>query len=150
MKQFNHSVIMKKFVGVTLASTIGFSGLGVFGTSVHAAEYTNDVAINQLVKVEDMSLKQLQEAIQQKNDPFINQVKIFINKHFQEAEFLWGKVSNPLKTTIVDLLIGDEKDYSKKVDAGLKNHFKEVPALLKFASPGFLKDLIKLLDYLPE
>ncbi len=32
-----------------------------------------------------------------KNDPFINQVKIFINKHFQESEFLWGKVSNPLK-----------------------------------------------------
>ncbi|WP_242311779.1 MULTISPECIES: hypothetical protein [Bacillus cereus group] len=147
MKRFSHSVIMKKIVGVTLASAIGFS---VFGTSAHAAEYTNDVVINQLVKVEDMSLKQLQEAIQQKNDPFINQVKIFINKHFQEAEFLWGKVSNPLKTTIVDLLVGDEKDYSKKVDAGLKNHFKEVPALLKFSSPGFLKDLIKLLDYLPE
>ncbi|PFQ61265.1 hypothetical protein [Bacillus thuringiensis] len=150
MKQFNHSVIMKKFVGVTLASAICFSGFGAFGTSVHAAEYTNNIAINQLVKVEDMSLKQLQEAIQQKNDPFINQVKVFINKHFQEAEFLWGKVSNSLKTTIVDLLIGDEKDYSKKVDAGLKNHFKEVPALFKFASPGFLKDLIKLLDYLPE
>ncbi|PGS77494.1 hypothetical protein COC69_19725 [Bacillus cereus] len=150
MKRFNQSVIMKKFAGVTLASAISFSGFGVFGTSVYAAEYTNDVAINQLLKVEDMSLKQLQEAIQQKNDPFINQVKIFINKHFQEAEFLWGKVSNPLKTTIVDLLLGDEKDYSKKIDAGLKKHFKEVPALLKFASPGFLKDLIKLLDYLPE
>ncbi|PGM61810.1 hypothetical protein CN952_29180 [Bacillus cereus] len=150
MKRFNYSVTMNKFMDITLASAIGFSGFGVFGTSVQAAEYTNDVAINQLVKVEDMSLKQLQEVIQQKNDPFINQVKVFINKHFQEAEFLWGKVSNPLKITIVDLLIGDEKDYSKKVDAGLKNHFKEVPALLEFASPGFLKDLIKLLDYLPE
>ncbi|MED2040103.1 hypothetical protein P4V58_23640 [Bacillus wiedmannii] len=150
MKRFNHSVIMKKFMGITLASAIGFSGFGVCETSVHAAKPTNNVVINQMVKVEDMSIKQLQEAIQQKNDPFINQVKIFINKHFQEAEFLWGKVSNQLKTTIVDLLIGDEKDYSKKVDAGLKNHFKEVPALLKLASPGFLKDLIKLLDYLPE
>ncbi|MGE8055840.1 hypothetical protein ACQKOD_18195 [Bacillus mycoides] len=150
MKQINHSVIMKKFIGITLASAIGFSGLGFLGTSVHASEDTNDVAINQMVKAEDMSIKQLQEAIQQKNDPFINQVKIFINKHFQEAEFLWGKVSNQLKTTIVDLLIGDEKDYSNKVDTGLKNHFKEVPALLKLASPGFVKDLIKLLDYLPE
>ncbi|PFN13056.1 hypothetical protein COJ72_23990 [Bacillus cereus] len=137
-------------MGITLTSAIGFSGLGILGTSVHASENTNDVTINQMVKVEDMSIKQLQEAIQQKKDPFINQVKIFINKHFQEAEFLWGKVSNQLKTDIVDLLIGDEKDYSKKVDAGLKNHFKEVPALLKLASPGFLKDLIKLLDYLPE
>ncbi|EXY05173.1 MULTISPECIES: hypothetical protein [Bacillus cereus group] len=150
MKRFNHSVIMKKFMGVTLASAIGFSGFGILGTSVHAAEYTNDVALNQMVKAEDMSIKQLQEAIQQKNDPFINQVKIFINKHFQEAEFLWGKVSNSLKTTIVDLLIGDEKDYSKKIDAALKNHFKEVPALLKLGSPGFVKDLIKLLNYLPR
>lgn len=150
MKQINCSVIMKKFMGVTLASAIGFSGFGIWGTSVHAEEHTNDIAINQMVKAEDMSIKQLQEAIQQKNDPFINQVKIFINKHFQEAEFLWGKISNQLKTTIVDLLIGDEKDYSKKVDAGLKNHFKEVPAVLKLASPGFVKDLIKLLNYLPE
>ena len=63
---------------------------------------------------------------------------------------MWGKVSNSLKTDIVDLLLGDEKDYSKKVDAGLKNHFKEVPTLLKFSSPAFFKDLIKLLDYLPE
>ncbi|HDR6318673.1 TPA: hypothetical protein QCU53_005547 [Bacillus thuringiensis] len=149
MKKINHSVIMKRFMGITLASAIGFSGLGVFGLSVHASEDTNDVAINQMVKVEDMSIKQLQEAIQQKNDPFINQVKIFINKHFQEAEFLWGKVSNQLKTNIVDLLIGDEKDYSKKVTAVLKNHFKEVPTFLKLVSPGFVKDLIKLLNYLP-
>lgn len=77
-------------------------------------------------------------------------MKIFINKHFQESEFLWGKVSNQLKTDIVDLLVGDEKDYYKKVDAELKNHCKEVPALLKLASPGFVKDWIKLLDYLPE
>ncbi|MGU3443241.1 hypothetical protein ACLBXI_25655 [Bacillus cereus] len=150
MKQCNHSIIMKKFMSITLASTIGFSGLGVLGTSVHAAEHTDDVAINQMVKAEEMSMKQLQKAIQQKNDPFINQVKIFINKHFQEAEFLWGKVSNPLKADIVDLLIGEKKDYSKKVKAGLKNHLKEVPTLLKLASLGFTKDLIKLLDYLPE
>ncbi|HGA1022462.1 TPA: hypothetical protein ACIQN7_002807 [Bacillus cereus] len=147
MRQFNHSVIMKRFMGITIASTIGLSGVG---TSAHAAEHTNNVAINEIAKVDYMSMKQLQEAIQHKNDPFINQVKIFISKHFQEAEFLWGKVSNSLKTDIVDLLLGDEKDYSKKVDAGLKNHFKEVPTLLKFSSPAFFKDLIKLLDYLPE
>ncbi|MCR6789889.1 MULTISPECIES: hypothetical protein [Bacillus cereus group] len=46
MKRFNHSVIMKKIMGVTLASAIGLSG---FGTSVHAAEYTNNVTINQMV-----------------------------------------------------------------------------------------------------
>ncbi|WP_265619972.1 hypothetical protein [Bacillus paramycoides] len=37
-----------------------------------------------MVKAEDISIKQFQEVIQQKNNPFINQVKIFINKHFQE------------------------------------------------------------------
>ncbi|MGY1423378.1 hypothetical protein [Bacillus cereus] len=63
---------MKRFMGITLASAIGFSGLGVFDTSFHASVNTNDVAINQMVKVEDMSIKQLQEATQQKNDPFIN------------------------------------------------------------------------------
>ncbi|HFK1711701.1 MULTISPECIES: hypothetical protein [Bacillus] len=150
MKRFNHNLDIKKLTGIALASAIGFSGLGVLGTSVSAAENTNYVTVNQGIKAEDMSMRQLQDAVQQKNDPFINQVKIFINKHFQESEFLWGKVSKQLKIDIVDLLVGNEKDYSKKVDAGLKNHFKEVPALLKLASPGFVKDLIKLLDYLPE
>lgn len=137
-------------MGITLASVICFGGLTVFGTSAIAAENTDYVNLNQTIKAEDMSIKQVQDAIQQKNDPFINQVKIFINKHFKESEFLWGKVSKQLKMDIVDLLLGNEQDYSMKVDAGLKNHFKEVPALLKMASPGFVKDLIKLLDYLPE
>lgn len=150
MRKSNRKSHMKKFTGITLASAICFSSLYVFGTNVIAAENINHSTINQSIKAENMSIKQLQDAIQQKNDPFINQVKIFINKHFKESEFLWEKVSKQLKLDIIDLLLGNEKDYSKKVDAGLKNHFKEVPDLLKMASPGFVRDLIKLLNYLPE
>ncbi len=54
-----------------------------------------------------------------KNDPFINQVKIFITNHFEESEFLWGKVSSSLKEDIVDLLTGDKKDYSAKISKAL-------------------------------
>ncbi|KFN01228.1 hypothetical protein [Bacillus clarus] len=50
----------------------------------------------------------------------------------------------------VDFLLEDEKDYSRKVDTGLRNHFKEVPVLLKSASLAFVRDLMKLLNYLPE
>ncbi|OQR53389.1 hypothetical protein [Bacillus sp. CDB3] len=146
MKRSNRKLNMKKGTVIALASAISFSSLGVLGVSVHAVENTNNVTI----KAEDMSIKQLRNAIQQKNDPFINQVKIFIDKHFQESEFLWGKVSKKLKINIVDLLVGNEEEYSKKVDAIRKNHLKEATALLLFASPEFVKDLIKLLDYLPK
>ncbi|PGS79358.1 hypothetical protein COC69_12460 [Bacillus cereus] len=150
MKKFYQKLVFKKLTGIALVGAIGFGSLGFLGTSVHAAENTNYTNVNQMVTAENISIKQLQAAIQQKNDPFINQVKIFINKHFKEAEFLWGKASTQLKIDIVDLLLGDKKDYSKKVDARLKKHVKEVPALLKLASPEFTKDLIKLLDYLPN
>ncbi|PGS68370.1 hypothetical protein COC69_26865 [Bacillus cereus] len=147
MKQSN----FKKLTGIALAGAIGFTSLGALGTSsVFAAEPTHDITAIQTIKAEDMSIKQLQDAIQQKNDPFINQVKLFINKHFQKSEFLWGKVSNQLKIDIVDLLLGEKKDYSRKIDAALANHVKEVPALLGIANLEFIKDLILLLDYLPE
>ncbi|PGS76894.1 hypothetical protein COC69_20960 [Bacillus cereus] len=150
MKKFHSKSLIKKCTGIALAAGIGLGALGAFDTSVHAAEKTNYVMTNEIMQAEKMSMKQLQGAIQQKNDPFINQVKVFINKYFSESEFLWGKISDQLKIDIVDLLVGNKKDYSKKVDAGLKNHFKEVPAILKLATPGFKKDLIKLLDYLPN
>ncbi|HDX9707862.1 TPA: hypothetical protein ROY17_005662 [Bacillus thuringiensis] len=150
MWKSNQKFKVNRFKSIAIASVISFGSIGIWGSSVHAADDTNYAAIHHTVKAEDISLKQLQDTIKQKNDPFINQVKIFINKHFQESEFLWGKVSKQLKLDIIDLLVGNEKDYSKKIDAGLKNHFKEVPNLLKLASPGFIKDLYKLLDYLPE
>ncbi|MED2765820.1 hypothetical protein P4283_28015 [Bacillus thuringiensis] len=150
MGNLNREFKMHKLTGIALASLIGFGSMGVFSTGVSASENKNHVTVNHTVQAEDMSLKQLQDAIQQKNNLFINQVKIFINKHFRESELLWGKISKQLKLDIIDLLVGSEKDYSKKIDAGLKNHFTEVPALLRLASPGFVKDLYKLLDYLPE
>lgn len=146
MKRSNRKLNMRKLTGIALASAISFSSLGVLGISVHAVENTNNVAI----KAEDMSIEQLRRAIQQKDDPFINQVKIFIDKHFQESEFLWRKVSKQLKINIVDLLVGNEKEYSKKVDAIRKNHWAEATAVLLLASPEFVKDLLKLLDYLPK
>ncbi len=59
-----------------------------------------------------ITIAQLQDAIQHKNDSFINQVKIFIDKHKAESVYLWGKVSTSLKNDIVDLLTGDKKQYS--------------------------------------
>nr|WP_238439331.1 hypothetical protein [Bacillus cereus]QHV08243.1 hypothetical protein C1N82_34180 [Bacillus cereus] len=51
---------------------------------------------------------------------------------------------------IVDILTGDEKDYSTKINKGLINYLKEVPSLLKQASPKFKRDILQLLNYLPR
>ncbi|MGN4787801.1 hypothetical protein [Bacillus cereus group sp. MYBK209-1] len=142
--------MVKQCTNLALASVIGISGLGILGTSVSAAENVSHVNAKQVSQNQVMTIPQLQDAIQQKNDPFINQVKIFITNHFEESEFLWGKVSSSLKEDIVDLLTGDEKDYSAKISKALINHFMEVPFLPKQASPEFKRELIRLLNYLPR
>lgn len=139
-----------KLKNIVLASIIGFSGVGIAGTSVSAAKNTNNVNMHQSIKAEDMSIKQLQDAIQPKQDPFIDNVKILIDIHFNELEPLWKSTSMPLKEDIVNLLLGDEKEYSPKVDAGLKKHFNEISVLFKSANPVLQLDLIKLLEYLPK
>ncbi|HDX9708042.1 TPA: hypothetical protein ROY17_005864 [Bacillus thuringiensis] len=146
----NQKLEVKKLKYIVLASIISFSGFSVVGTRVSAAENVNDVNINQSIQVEDMTIKQLQDAIQHKQDPFIDGVKIIINTHFNELEFLWKSTSTSLKTDIINLLLGDEKEYSKKTDAGLKKHFNEISILFKSASPVLQLDLIKLLEYLPK
>ncbi|WP_144489931.1 hypothetical protein [Bacillus thuringiensis] len=139
---------VKQCTGIALASMIGCSGIGVFATNVSAAENANPAPMHQSLQVEMMTITQLQDAIQYKNDPFINQVKIFIDKHKTESEFLWEKVSTSLKNDIVDLLTGDKKDYSNRINKTLVKHFREVPKLLKLASPEFKKEIIQLLKYL--
>ncbi|EJQ97470.1 hypothetical protein II5_05951 [Bacillus cereus MSX-A1] len=105
---------VKQCTGIALASMVGCSGIGVFATNVSAAETANPAPMNQSLQVEVITIAQLQDAIQHKNDPFINQVKIFIDKHKAESEFLWGKVSTSLKNCIIDLFTGDQKQYSNK------------------------------------
>lgn len=61
-----------------------------------------------------------------------------------------GRVSTALKSDIVDLLTGNQKDYSTKINKILINHYREVPSLLKEASPQFKREIIKLLNYLPR
>ncbi|ETE96076.1 hypothetical protein FNE58_13630 [Bacillus thuringiensis] len=150
MKVIKSKSLVKQCTSIALAGVIGVSGLGAFGSSISAAENISHVKEKQVTQNYDISISQLQDAIQQKNDPFINQVKIFINKHFQESEFLWGKVSNPLKKDIVDILTGDKKDYSTKINKALINHFREVPSLLKQATPKFKREILQLLNYLPR
>lgn len=148
MKTRRPKSLLKQCTGIALAGVIGFSALGVFATSVSAAENTKHVYVNQSLKAEEMTVAQLRDAIQHKDDPFINQVKIFIDKHLEESEFLWGKVSHSLKRDIVDLLQGDKKDYSNKISRALLKHFREVPFLLKQSSAEFKKEIIQLLKYL--
>ncbi|MFL1673181.1 hypothetical protein [Paenibacillus dendritiformis] len=148
MKTKRPKSLVKKCTGIALASVIGFSSLGVFATSVSAAENKNQVNVNQSLKAEEITITQLRVTIQHKDDPFINHVKIFIDKHLEESEFLWGKVSNSLKRDIVDLLTGDKKDYSYKVSRALIVHFLEVPSLLKSSSAEFKKEILQLLKYL--
>ncbi|AMR88610.1 hypothetical protein P4388_10980 [Bacillus thuringiensis] len=150
MKVIQTKSLVKRCTSIALAGVIGVSGLGAFGTSVSADENVSHVKANQVIQNQDMTISQLQDAIQQKNDPFINQVKIFINKHFQESEFLWGKVSNSLKKDIVDILTGDEKDYSAKINKALINYYREVPSLLRQATPKFKREILQLLNYLPR
>ncbi|MEC3262202.1 hypothetical protein P9052_31140 [Bacillus cereus] len=150
MKVIQTKSLVKRCTSIALAGVIGVSGLGAFGTSVSADENVSYVKANQVIQNQDMTISQLQDAIQQKNDPFINQVKIFINKHFQESEFLWGKVSNSLKKDIVDILTGDEKDYSAKINKALINYYREVPSLLRQATPKFKREILQLLNYLPR
>ncbi|MGU3443921.1 hypothetical protein ACLBXI_29915 [Bacillus cereus] len=50
----------KKLKNIVLASIIGFS---IAGTSVSVAENTNDINMHQSIKAEDMSIKQLQDAL---------------------------------------------------------------------------------------
>ena len=57
-------------------------------------------------------------------------------------------MSTSLKNDIVDLLTGDKKNYSNKINRALVKHFREVPKLLKLASPEFKKEIIQLLNYL--
>ncbi|HDR6822431.1 hypothetical protein [Bacillus thuringiensis] len=142
--------IVKKCTSIALTGVIGISGLGIFATNVGAAENISHVKVSIMSQNQEMTISQLQDAIQQKNDPFINQVKIFINKHFEESEYLWGRVSTALKNDIVDLLTGNQKDYSTKINKVLINHYREVPSLLKEASPQFKREIIKLLNYLPR
>ncbi|QHV47721.1 hypothetical protein C1N66_32625 (plasmid) [Bacillus cereus] len=150
MKIIKSKLLIKQCTSIALAGVIGISGLGAFGTSVSAAENESHVKVNSIDQNKEMTIPQLQNAIQQKNDPFINQVKLFINKHFEESVFLWGKVSTSFKKSIVDILTGDEKDYSTKINKGLINYLKEVPSLLKQASPKFKRDILQLLNYLPR
>lgn len=63
---------------------------------------------------------------------------------------MWGKVSTSLKKDIVDLLTGDEKDYLAKINKGLINYLREVPSLLKQASPQFKREILQLLNHLPR
>ncbi|PGS60697.1 hypothetical protein COC69_33230 [Bacillus cereus] len=140
----------KKLKNIVLASIIGFSGFSIAGTSVSAAENTNDVNMHQPIKAEDMSIKQLQDALQHKQDPFIDNVKILIDIHFNELELLWKSTSTPLKEDLVNLLLGSEKEYYQKVDAGLRKHFNEISVLFKSTSPVLQLDLIKILEYLPK
>ncbi|MEE2015667.1 hypothetical protein P4V61_27400 [Bacillus thuringiensis] len=150
MKVIQTKSLVKRCTSIALAGVIGVSGLGAFGTSVSAAENVSHVKANQVIQNQDMTISQLQDAIQQKNDPFINQVKIFINKHFEESEYLWGRVSNSLKKDIVDILTGDEKDYSAKINKALINYYREVPSLLRQATPKFKREILQLLNYLPR
>ncbi|MEC3022075.1 hypothetical protein P9Z80_33560, partial [Bacillus cereus] len=68
----------------------------------------------------------------------------------QESEFVWGKVSNSLKKDLVDILTGDEKDYSAKINKALINYYREVPSLLRQATPKFKREILQLLNYLPR
>ncbi|HDR4766482.1 TPA: hypothetical protein ACQ75Q_003833 [Bacillus thuringiensis] len=148
MKARKTKLFVKQCTGIALAGLIGCSGLGFFATSASAAENTNQVTMNSSLQTETMTITQLQSAIQHKDDPFINQVKIFIEKHSEESEVLWGKVSTSLKKDIINILTGDKKDYSTKINRALVRHFREVPTLLKLASPEFKKEIIQLLKYL--
>ncbi len=148
MKARKPKSFVKQCTGIALAGMIGCSGLGVFATSASAAENMNQVTLNPSLQAEEMTITQLQSAIQHKDDPFINQVKIFIDKHNQESEVLWGKVSTSLKKDIVNILTGDKKDYSTKINRALVRHFREVPTLLRLASPEFKTEIIQLLKYL--
>ncbi|AJQ62524.1 hypothetical protein BTT_61830 (plasmid) [Bacillus thuringiensis serovar morrisoni str. 4AA1] len=148
MKARKPKSFVKQCTGIALASLIGCSGLGVFATSVNAAENTNQVTMNPSLQAENMTITQLQNAIQHKDDSFIIHVKIFIDKHKEESEVLWGKVSSSLKKDIVNILTGEKKDYSTKINRALVRHFREVPSLLKLATPEFKKEIIQLLKYL--
>ncbi|AFQ15657.1 hypothetical protein P9Y62_07510 [Bacillus thuringiensis] len=150
MKIMKSKSVAKKCSSFILAGAIVISGSGTFATNVGAAENISHVKVNTMSQNQEMTISQLQDAIQQKNDPFINQVKLFINKHFEESNYLWGRVSTSLKKDIVDLLIGDQKDYSTKINKALINHFREVPSLLKQASPQFKREIMQLLNYLPR
>ncbi|MEV3098955.1 hypothetical protein ABNE14_19725 [Paenibacillus larvae] len=148
MKTKRPKSLVKKCGGIALASVIGFSTFGIFAASASAAENTKQVYANQSLKAEEMTITQLRNTFQHKDDPFINHVRIFIDKHLEESEFLWGKVSDSLKRDIVDLLTGDKKDYFYKVNRALIVHFIEVPSLLKSSSAEFNKEILQLLNYL--
>ncbi|PDY58785.1 hypothetical protein COM88_29550, partial [Bacillus cereus] len=70
MKARKPKSFVKQCTGIALASMIGCSGIGVFATSVSAAENTNPAPMNQSLQAEVMTITQLQDAIQHKNDPF--------------------------------------------------------------------------------
>ncbi|MGE6964178.1 hypothetical protein ACQKIW_30940 [Bacillus thuringiensis] len=141
------SLALKQYTHLALASTIGFSMLGT--STVIAAEKVNFEGVNQSIKYEDITIEQLLTQMQA-NNVFISHVKFFINKHFNESNFLWSKVSKPLKRNIVDLLLGSEKDYSRKLQKIISQHYVEALSLLKQASKPFMKDFIQLLNYIPK
>lgn len=82
---------VKQCTGIALASMIGCSGIGVFATNVSAAENANPAPMYQSLQAEVMTITQLQDAIQHKNDPFINQVKYLLINIRQNQNFYGGK-----------------------------------------------------------
>ncbi|MGN4669636.1 hypothetical protein ACTFRP_29030 [Bacillus cereus group sp. MYBK234-1] len=170
MKQFNKKLTIKKLTGLALASAIGFNSFGALETNVYAAEHTHDRATSQTIKTEDMSLKQLQDALQYKHYPYLNNIKLFIDRHFNELEILWQTASEPfitpwqtasepLKTALVNFLLGDlgdEKKYYKGMYDIMASHDLEFYVIINKAnnkatlSEAFKLDLSKLITGLAD
>ncbi len=140
MKARKPKSFVKQCTGIALASMIGCSGIGVFATSVSAAENTNPAPMNQSLQAEVMTITQLQDAIQHKNDPFINQVKNLLINTRQNQNF-YGESEYFIEKRHCRLTHRGQKNYSNKINRALVKHFREVPKLLKLASPEFKKKL---------
>ncbi|MGX5634325.1 hypothetical protein [Bacillus thuringiensis] len=170
MKQFNQKLNIKKLTGIALASAIGFSSFGALETNVYAAERTPDRAAIQTLTTEDMSLKQLQDALQHKHYPYLNNIKLFIDRHFNELEILWQSASEPfitpwpstgepLKTALINFLLGDlgdEQKYYKGMHDIIVNHDLEFYVIINKAnnkatlSEAFKLDFSKLITSLAD
>ncbi len=66
MKVIKSKSLVKQCTSIALAGVIGVSGLGAFGSSISAAENISHVKEKQVTQNYDISISQLQDAIQQK------------------------------------------------------------------------------------
>ncbi len=92
MKVIKSKSLVKQYTSIALVGVIGISGLGAFGTSLSATKNASHVKVNSISQNQEMTIPQLQDAIQQKMPLLLIKLKFLLISILKNQSFCGEKL----------------------------------------------------------